>query len=158
MRLEPNGVSRLGSTESRCWYPLSTASTQITVEGSSRLGSLHYADRSFTFDDRVLTHLQSVFSTKLRRREGFMMTWNDRAGTHESTRQTIWIDPAIPLRFHYDAPQPGHLRRSWIDQLIESANSASGLQLEDDLRAEIREELPIGSSRQNRENRHRPIH
>ena len=39
------------------------------------MGSLHYGGQEFEFDDRTLTHLQIVFSTKLRRGENCVFSW-----------------------------------------------------------------------------------
>ena len=64
------------------------------------MGTLIYdgAD-GFTFDDRVLAHLQAVIATKLRRREGFLLLWMDRTAAPDGTLRSIWLDPSISLQF-----------------------------------------------------------
>jgi len=112
------------------------------------MGTLIYdgAD-GFTFDDRVLAHLQAVIQTKLRRREGFLLIWMDRTAGPSGILRSIWLDPAISVQFVFSRPELPELNRDWLAILIERSNSNSGLLLEDALRAEIREEVPAGSYR-----------
>jgi hypothetical protein len=111
------------------------------------MGTLIYdgAD-GFTFDDRVLAHLQAVIATKLRRREGFLLIWTDRTSP-EATLRSIWLDPSISLQFVFAHVELPELNRDWLAILTERANSNAGLLLEDALRAEIREEVAEGSYR-----------
>ncbi len=112
------------------------------------MGTLIYdgAD-GFAFDDRVLAHLQVVIATKLRRRESFLLLWNDRTGGREGSLRSLWLDPAISLQFVFAGPELPELNRDWLVILTERANSNAGLMLEDELRAEIREEVPEGTYR-----------
>ena len=112
------------------------------------MGTLIYdgAD-GFTFDDRVLAHLQAVIQTKLRRREGFLLIWTDRTAGPVGILRSIWLDPSISVQFVFVGPTLPELNRDWLTLLSERANSNSGLMLEDELRAEIREEVPLGSYR-----------
>ncbi|MGO4536760.1 DUF7882 family protein [Leifsonia sp. 2MCAF36] len=112
------------------------------------MGTLIYdgAD-GFTFDDRVLAHLQAVIQTKLRRREGFLLIWTDRTAGPIGVLRSIWLDPAISVQFVFVHPELPELNRDWLAILTERANSNAGLLLEDTLRAEIREEVPAGSYR-----------
>ncbi|WP_158864947.1 DUF7882 family protein [Leifsonia sp. AG29] len=115
------------------------------------MGTLIYdgAD-GFTFDDRVLAHLQAVISTKLRRREGFLLIWNDRTTAPGGTLRSIWLDPSISVQFVFSGSDLPELNRDWLTILTERANSNGGLLLEDALRAEIRQEVPEGSYRASR--------
>lgn len=93
------------------------------------MGRLIYDDGvSITFDDRLLSHLQVVIGAKLRRGEGFYLTWKDdpRAG---DGRSTIWLHPAMTLRFSYATSAPVELNRAWIDALATSADSSKGLSM-----------------------------
>ena len=110
------------------------------------MGTLIYdgAD-GFTFDDRVLAHLQAVIQTKLRRREGFLLIWMDRTAGPVGVLRSIWLDPAISVQFVFAKPELPELNREWLAILAERSNSNGGLMLEDALRAEIREEVPAGS-------------
>jgi hypothetical protein len=115
------------------------------------MGTLIYdgAD-GFTFDDRVLAHLQAVIATKLRRREGFLLIWADRTGGIEPILRSIWLDTSISVQFVFTHPVLPELNREWLTILTEKANGNGGLMLEDDLRAEIRQEVPEGSYRESR--------
>ncbi len=54
--------------------------------------------------DRLMGYIKVITSTKLRRGESFTLTWT---GTdEESGRSTIWLQPAIPLRFVFESPSP----------------------------------------------------
>ncbi len=65
---------------------------------------------------------------KLRRREGFFLTWNEaKAGTQR--RCSAWIDPAIPLLFLYEDTAATPINRDWLEQLTQSSNSSRGLQV-----------------------------
>jgi hypothetical protein len=44
-------------------------------------------------------------------------------------RSTLWLHPAIPLRFVFDDPEPAELSRQWIEELANSANSSGGISL-----------------------------
>lgn len=118
------------------------------------MGTLIYdgAD-GFTFDDRVLAHLQAVIATKLRRREGFLFIWVDRTGGTEGTLRSIWLDPSISLQFVFAHPSLPELNREWLTILTEKANGNGGLMLDEELRAEIREEVPAGTYREARSKR-----
>ena len=80
------------------------------------------------FDDRTLAHLQLVIGTKLRRGEPFHFTW-----THDPMegggRTSIWIHPGAQLVYTFSSRRRQELNRSWMDALMSSANSASGMYL-----------------------------
>jgi hypothetical protein len=80
------------------------------------------------FDDRVLAHLQLVIGTKLRRGEAFYLTWADDASVGDG-RNTIWLDPAVPLRLKYNGSRRPTINSRWIQQMMALANSSEGLRL-----------------------------
>ena len=90
------------------------------------MGYLFYGSTTEPIEipDRLLAHIKVVVATKLRRSESFMFSW--RHPEAASPRSTIWLQPAIPLRFvfHSDGENidPAVLRR-----LAEAANSSKGL-------------------------------
>lgn len=88
------------------------------------MGNLYYGAETAPAEipDRLLAHVKVVATTKLRRNESFTMTWRDRSG-----RTTIWMQPAIPLRFVFDSPEPETLDPSLLRELAHSANSSMGL-------------------------------
>ena len=94
------------------------------------MGYLHYAceGRPVRIPDDVLAHLKAVTVTKLRRSESFTLSWR-HPDDQPRGRSTIWLHPAIPLRFVFDDPEPAQLSREWIEELATSANSSGGIML-----------------------------
>lgn len=90
------------------------------------MGKLHYGSPPATFDidDRTLVHAELVVLAKLRRNESFALTIDADGGG----RSTLWINAASDLRFDIDAQ--GHdINRAWLDELIDSANTTTGMRL-----------------------------
>lgn len=93
------------------------------------MGKLIYdSNLSTDFDDRVLAHIQIVIGAKLRRNESFFFTWKDDQSIGDG-RNTIWLNPALPLRFKFVGSRMPTINRLWIAQLINAANSGTGLVL-----------------------------
>ncbi|WP_241977517.1 ATP-dependent DNA ligase [Cryobacterium cheniae] len=82
-----------------------------------------------SFDDRTLAHLQSAINIKLQHQEGFHFTWSDEPHAVGSGRNAIWIHPGIPLSFKFSTAHPPHLNRSWLEALLRTANTTTGLEL-----------------------------
>ncbi len=83
-------------------------------------------------EDRALAHLKVVIATKLRRNESFTVSWMHGDG-ESGGRSTIWLHPAIPLRFTFDSREAPKLNAKWIDDLMHSANSTGGIMLIDEV-------------------------
>lgn len=92
------------------------------------MGLLIYANSTpgIEFDDRTLTHLKVVIFAKLRRRESFGFSWDNGPGLGGG-RSSIWLDAAVPLKFAFFGSKVPALNRTWLAQLSQSANSATGL-------------------------------
>lgn len=80
------------------------------------------------FDDRVLAHLQVVIGAKLRRGESFHFSWRDDPASGEG-RNSLWMVHSVPLVFKYYASRPPMLNPAWIEALMVTANSVSGLRI-----------------------------
>jgi len=80
-------------------------------------------------DDRLLAHVKVVAATKLRRGESFTLSWTHR-GDEPVGRTTIWLQPAIPLRFVFDSEIPESLDQDLLKRLANDANSSRGLSLD----------------------------
>lgn len=93
------------------------------------MGTFHY-DSTFEadFEDRVLAHLQIVIGAKLRRGETFYLSWRDNEGVGDG-RTSVWLHPALPLRYKYYGGRMPRINPAWIQELTVSANSNSGLQI-----------------------------
>lgn len=78
------------------------------------------------FDDRTLLHVQMVVGTKLRRGEPFSFSWREDVSVGGG-RTSVWIHPRSALVYKFYAAQRGALNPHWIDALMYTANSPSGL-------------------------------
>jgi hypothetical protein len=94
------------------------------------MGKLVYGDGEYSLelDDRLLAHLQIVIGAKLRRREAFYFSWV----SDDDRRNSVWVQHAIPLRYHYDDATAHAINREWLESLTISANGASGLTVTDE--------------------------
>ena len=92
------------------------------------MGRLYYDGMAvLDIDDRTLAHVRAAVMAKLRRGEKFTFSWQVPA-EQGSGRNTIWIHPAIPLRFQFRVA-PGALNAAWVEQLLVAAHSTGGLVL-----------------------------
>jgi hypothetical protein len=98
------------------------------------VGTLTYDGDSYELDDRVLTHLQIVISTKLRRGENFFLTWAVPV-ERGSGRHAIWVDNGVPIHFYYSGSRAVSINRDWIESMLMSAGRASGLYLTEEAEA-----------------------
>ncbi|WP_234661456.1 DUF7882 family protein [Agromyces marinus] len=94
------------------------------------MGTLYYGDSGtpIGIEDRALAHLQVALVTKLRRNESFTLSW-PHSEDQERGRTALWLHPAIPLRFVFDESERIELSREWVERLMRSANSTSGIEL-----------------------------
>ncbi len=94
-----------------------------------------------TVDDRMLAHVKVVVATKLRRGESFTLSWTH--GPDEPVgRSTIWLQPAIPLRFVFESEQPESLDQNLLKRMANDANSSRGLSLDLDTEQVVAEARP----------------
>ena len=100
------------------------------------MGTLHYADWSVEFDDRLLTHLQIVIVHKFRRGEPFLMSWIDGTAVG-SGRSAIWLAPDARISFRFNGSRVPTVDRAWVQRLLESASSPTGLIVADEHGAPI---------------------
>lgn len=80
------------------------------------------------FDDRVLAHLQIVIGAKLRRNESFYFSWRDDAAVGDG-RSVIWLHPSIAVFYKYHGGRLPAINRTWIEDLMATANSSAGLRI-----------------------------
>ena len=72
------------------------------------MGVLSYGGTDYPFGDRLLSHLQVVITTKLRRRESFALSW---VPDGDGGREALWMDNGLPIRFRYDESTVAPLNR-----------------------------------------------
>lgn len=94
------------------------------------MGTLYYGDSQtpIGIEDRALAHLKVVLTTKLRRNESFTLSWR-HPDDEPRGRETLWLHPAIPLRFVFTEPERPELNAQWLEDLMRSANSTGGIEL-----------------------------
>ncbi len=80
------------------------------------------------FDDRVLAHLQIVIGAKLRRNESFYFSWRDDSAVGNG-RSVVWLHPAISIVYKFHGGRPPAINRTWIEELMATANSSAGLRI-----------------------------
>ncbi|WP_213815332.1 ATP-dependent DNA ligase [Glaciihabitans sp. dw_435] len=92
------------------------------------MGTLQYGNPGIvvSFDDRALLHLQIVITAKLRRGESFLFSWTDSVEIG-SGRSSMWLDPSSTLFYRFFGSRVPSVNREWIDALMLTANSGTGL-------------------------------
>lgn len=101
--------------------------------GQPHVGYLLYGDtrEPIEFDDRTLAHVRIVIGAKLRRHESFFLSWKNEA-SRGGGRASLWMDAGIPMHFKFSSSAPQPINRLWLEQLSQSANTATGLQLSEE--------------------------
>jgi hypothetical protein len=101
------------------------------------MGQLYYggSEAPIEIPDRLLAHVKVVMATKLRRGESFTISWR-HPDSAPAGRTTLWIQPAIELRFVFASAEAERLDSALLQRFAQQAGSAAGLVLdfEDDLR------------------------
>jgi hypothetical protein len=90
------------------------------------MGILTYDGQDYDLDDRTLTHLQIVISTKLRRSENFFVSWIMPA-ERGSGRHVIWVDNGVPLHIYFSGSRQSTVNRAWVEEMMLSASRPTGL-------------------------------
>ncbi len=94
------------------------------------MGIVYYGggETPIHIEDGVLAHLKIVITTKLRRNESFTLSFQN-SKDEPAGRTTVWLHPAIPLRFVFDDPVAPELDAQLIRDLANSANTSGGIAL-----------------------------
>jgi hypothetical protein len=96
------------------------------------MGRLIYGARGMHIEveDRLLAHLQAVVVSKVRRNEGFVLSWTE-APAQGSGRRSIWIHPYLELVFEYNGNKRPELDAKQADEMMARASTNTGLDLAD---------------------------
>jgi hypothetical protein len=94
------------------------------------MGRLIYGARGLhiEMDDRLLAHLQVVVVSKVRRNEGFVLSWSETA-SEGSGRRSIWVHPYLELLFEYAGSRRIELDPKLAEDMIAKAGTNSGLDI-----------------------------
>lgn len=79
-------------------------------------------------EDRVLAHLQVVIVNKFRRGESFAFSLAASAASGTG-RQTLWLNPTIPLQFSFYGSRLPAINPAWVQELMNEANGGRGLSI-----------------------------
>jgi hypothetical protein len=92
------------------------------------MGQLFYGstEQAIDVDDALLAHVQLVAITKLRRGESFLMSFARSPGPG---RETIWVQPSIPLRFVCESEEDIAIDGRLLEELAQAASSLRGMDL-----------------------------
>jgi len=78
------------------------------------------------FEDRLLSHLEHVITSKLRRSESFTFSWKEDVSVGGG-RTTIWVHPQSVLMFKFHGSRSPRLNPLWLQALMHTANGPHGL-------------------------------
>jgi hypothetical protein len=92
------------------------------------MGHLIYGSSEHAIDDRTLAHVRAVIGTRLRRGEGFLLSW-PRTGPGRPV--ALWLSQSTPLQLRFSGAREPRLDPAWLDAMLEMAGSAGGLVLVD---------------------------
>jgi len=81
-------------------------------------------------DDRVLAHLKAVATAKMRRGEGFLISWTDAAEVGHG-RSSVWVHPYTDLHYTFDGNTPPTLDPAILEELNVESIQARGIELAD---------------------------
>jgi hypothetical protein len=95
------------------------------------MGYLYYGSdtQAISMPDRMLAHVKVLAATKLRRNESFTVTWR-HSDDEAPGRTTLWLHPAIPLRFTFDSVDAEKIDGQLLQKLAAEASSSGGLNLD----------------------------
>jgi hypothetical protein len=95
------------------------------------MGTLYYgaARTPVAIDDRQLAHLRLVTTSKLRRHESFLLSW-DQPLENGGGRGSLFVHPQCDLVFRFDGSRPAELDPDLLEAMATAALSSRGLVLE----------------------------
>lgn len=96
------------------------------------VGTLFYgSDRlPIRIDDRVLAHLKAVVTAKMRRGEGFLISWTDSADVGHG-RSSVWVHPACDLHYKFDGGTAPKLDPAVLEEMNVQSIQPRGIELTD---------------------------
>ena len=102
------------------------------------MGTLYYgaARTPITIDDRLLAHLKVVATSKLRRNEPFLVSWDEPA-ENGSGRGSVFIHPMCDLVYRFDGSRAAELDQQLLESMAAESMSSRGLV--------IQATMPIGN-------------
>ncbi len=95
-----------------------------------KVGTLYYgaARTPIRIDDRILAHLKAVVTAKMRRGEGFLISWTDSAEVGHG-RSSVWVYPSCDLHYKFDGSTPAKLDPTLLEALNVQSIQPLGIEL-----------------------------
>ncbi|MEO6116839.1 MAG: hypothetical protein ABIP33_10685 [Pseudolysinimonas sp.] len=96
------------------------------------MGTLFYgASRlPIRIDDRILAHVKAVVTAKMRRGEGFLISWSDSAEVGHG-RSSVWVHPSCDLHYKFDGGNPPKLDPDLLEEMNVESIQPRGIELAD---------------------------
>jgi hypothetical protein len=96
------------------------------------VGTLFYgaARTPIRIDDRILAHLKAVVTAKMRRGEGFLISWTDSAEVGHG-RSSVWVHPTCDIHYKFDGGAAPKLDPSLLEAMNIESIQAQGIELAD---------------------------
>jgi hypothetical protein len=77
-------------------------------------------------EDRLLSHIEHVVTSKLRRGESFTFTWKEDVSVGGG-RVTVWLHPHANIVYKFHGGRTPPLNPAWLQALAFTAGGAHGL-------------------------------
>lgn len=90
------------------------------------MGKLVHGNHEYDFEDRLLAHLQFVIGQKLRKQEGFFLSWQ-KGHSEGDGRTSVWLSPHVTIAFHYSGGKEPEMSKAWVRVLSALAHTPRGL-------------------------------
>jgi hypothetical protein len=110
------------------------------------MGTLYYgaARTPITVDDRLLAHLKVVATSKLRRNESFLVSW-DEPPENGSGRGSVFIHPTCDLIYRFDGSRNAELDQEQLETMAPESMSNRGLVIQASMPASVlTRPIPVG--------------
>jgi hypothetical protein len=110
------------------------------------MGTLYYgaARTPISVDDRLLAHLKVVATSKLRRNESFLVSW-DEPPENGSGRGSVFIHPTCDLIYRFDGSRTAELDQELLETMATESMSNRGLIIQATMPAAmLTRPIPVG--------------
>ena len=96
------------------------------------MGTLYYgaARTPIRIDDHTLTHFKIMATSKMRRGEGFLLSWTDDTDAGAG-RNSVWIHAGSDMHYKFDEAAPMPLETEVLELMARQAAGTRGIELKD---------------------------
>lgn len=90
------------------------------------MGYLLHGALEYEFEDRLLAHLKTVIGQKLKKHEGFYVSWT-KSVQEGGGRMALWVSTATQLGFRFSGSRPPELNMLWITVMLATSHGNRGV-------------------------------